>query len=69
MSVSGTATRPDGRVELHRPLGDALMKAFGREGECFCWMQRDIPVRLQASDLRDPKDFHRRLSDWLMQQR
>lgn len=69
MSVSGTATRPDGRGELRFAAGEGAAKAFGRDGDCFCWLQRDLPVRLLPSDLRDPKDFHRRLSDWLMQQR
>ena len=69
MSASGTATRLDGRSELRFPVADAPMKSLGREGECFCWLQQDIPVRLQPADLCNPKDFHRRLSDWLMQQR
>ena len=69
MSVSGTATRPEGRSEYRRPLADRPVRGFGRDEDCFCWFQRDLPVRLQPSDLHDPMDFHRRLSDWLMQQR
>jgi hypothetical protein len=69
MSASGTATRPEGRSKNRIAVAEPSLKSFSRGGECFCWMQRDIPVRLQPSDLHDPNDFHRRLGDWLMQQR
>jgi len=69
MSASGTATRPEGRSELRLPATEPTVKALGRDGEAFCWMQRDIPVRLRPGDLHDPGIFHQRLSDWLMQQR
>lgn len=69
MSALGTAMRPEGRSELRITAMDQLLKSLGREGDCFCWFQQDIPVRLQPGDLHNPTDFHRRLSDWLMQQR
>lgn len=69
MSASGTATRLEARSELRFTAGDLTKKSLGRDGDCFCWQQQDIPVRLLPSDLPNPKDFHRRLSDWLMQQR
>lgn len=69
MPVGGTATRPEGRLEGRRSLVDHPSRGFGRNEDCFCWFQRDLPVRLQPSDLCDPMGFHRRLSDWLMQQR
>lgn len=69
MPVGGTATRPEGRSERCRSLADTPRPGLGRDQDCLCWFQRDLPVRLQPSDLGDPMGFHRRLSDWLMQQR
>jgi len=56
-------------LEGRRSLVDHPSRGFGRNEDCLCWFQRDLPVRLQPSDLCDPMGFHRRLSDWLMQQR
>lgn len=69
MSASGTATRPEGRSDSYLSVADAAPRSTRGEGDCLCWFQRDLPVRLRPSDLHDPKDFHRRLADWLKQQR
>jgi len=32
-------------------------------------MEPDVPARLLPSDLQNPEDFHRRLAQYLMEQR
>lgn len=69
MTGSGTATRPEGWASHAPGDGDGRRQAGAREPGGYCWQVRDLPVRLLVSDLSDPGSFHRRLNDWLMQQR
>ena len=66
MSLSGTATRPDGRSALRRSLQEGRDRLHG---DCVCFMLEDVPARLRPSDLQNPEDFHRRLAEFLMEQR
>ena len=69
MPPSGTATRPDRRGGFRRSLQEGGPAGDRLHGDCFCWMQADTPARLLPSDLQNPEDFHRRLAEWLMEQR
>ena len=68
MSPSGTATRPDRRSALRRSLQEGCHGEHVH-GDGFCWMEPDVPARLLPSDLQNPEDFHRRLAQYLMEQR
>lgn len=69
MPLSGTATRQDRRSGFRRSLQDGCPSGSRQERDCFCWMEADVPARLRPSDLQNPEDFHRRLAEWLMEQR
>ena len=69
MSASGTETRLGGRAGFRRSIADEKGPCFGGRGEIFCWMEAESPARLRPSDLQNPQDFHRRLAQWLMEQR
>lgn len=69
MSASGTATRLGRRADFRRSLIKEGTLGLQGERECFCWMEAESPARLRPSDLQNPEDFHRRLAQWLMEQR
>jgi hypothetical protein len=68
MPPSGTATRPDRRSGFRRSL-QMVGDGEGPQSNCVCFMQEDVPVRLRPSDLQNPEEFHRRLAQFLMEQR
>lgn len=68
MSASGTGLREARRDGIRRRLQDGVAAGGRPERDCLCWTEADTPVRLRPSDLQNPDDFHRRLTQWLMAQ-
>ena len=69
MCPSGTEARLDRRSGFRRSFQEGGPAGNRKDSDCFCWMEADTPARLRPSDLQNPEDFHRRLAQWLMEQR